>query len=114
MERFLGLVRQIRRSRRRKGKRYRPEEDYHEGYEDVYYYTTHHLHLNIPPSNLSNTDLRTASVNCFTTYWTLILEQDSSLLFPFLGSRWSHRCLYWDQAHLEDDLRIGGETVVPP
>ncbi|XP_075713026.1 glutamate receptor-interacting protein 1 isoform X5 [Rhinoderma darwinii] len=40
MERFLGFVRQIRRSRRRKGKKYRPEEDYHEGYEDVYYYAS--------------------------------------------------------------------------
>ncbi|KAJ8398847.1 hypothetical protein AAFF_G00417550 [Aldrovandia affinis] len=44
MERFLGFVRQIRWSRRRKGKKYRPEEDYHEGYEDVYYYTSEHLH----------------------------------------------------------------------
>ncbi|XP_069620760.1 glutamate receptor-interacting protein 1 isoform X13 [Ranitomeya imitator] len=43
MERFLGFVRQIRRSRRRKGKKYRPEEDYHEGYEDVYYYASEHL-----------------------------------------------------------------------
>ncbi|XP_073411578.1 glutamate receptor-interacting protein 1 isoform X15 [Dendrobates tinctorius] len=42
MERFLGFVRQIRRSRRRKGKKYRPEEDYHEGYEDVYYYAAEH------------------------------------------------------------------------
>ncbi|XP_040265429.1 glutamate receptor-interacting protein 1 isoform X10 [Bufo bufo] len=40
MDRFLGFVRQIRRSRRRKGKKYRPEEDYHEGYEDVYYYAS--------------------------------------------------------------------------
>ncbi|GAA6097214.1 glutamate receptor-interacting protein 1 isoform X1 [Tachysurus ichikawai] len=44
MERFLGFVKQIRRSRRRKGKKYRPEEDYHEGYEDVYYYASEHLH----------------------------------------------------------------------
>lgn len=44
MERFLDFVKQIRRSRRRKGKKYRPEEDYHEGYEDVYYYTSEHLH----------------------------------------------------------------------
>lgn len=43
MERFLGLVKQIRRSRRRKGKKYRPEEDYHEGYEDVYYYASEHF-----------------------------------------------------------------------
>ncbi|XP_072002745.1 glutamate receptor-interacting protein 1 isoform X1 [Engystomops pustulosus] len=43
MERFLGFVRQIRRSRRRKGKKYRPEEDYHEGYEDVYYYASEHF-----------------------------------------------------------------------
>ncbi|KAK3544737.1 hypothetical protein QTP86_026138 [Hemibagrus guttatus] len=45
MERFLGFVKQIRRSRRRKGKKYRPEEDYHEGYEDVYYYASEHLHI---------------------------------------------------------------------
>ncbi|KAA0720932.1 hypothetical protein E1301_Tti002059 [Triplophysa tibetana] len=44
MERFLVFVKQIRRSRRRKGKKYRPEEDYHEGYEDVYYYASEHLH----------------------------------------------------------------------
>lgn len=43
MERFLGFVKQIRRSRRRKGKKYRPEEDYHEGYEDVYYYASEHF-----------------------------------------------------------------------
>ncbi|XP_039198200.1 glutamate receptor-interacting protein 1 isoform X6 [Crotalus tigris] len=43
MERFLGLVKQIRRSRRRKGKKYCPEEDYHEGYEDVYYYASEHF-----------------------------------------------------------------------
>ncbi|XP_044136409.1 glutamate receptor-interacting protein 1 isoform X10 [Bufo gargarizans] len=43
MDRFLGFVRQIRRSRRRKGKKYRPEEDYHEGYEDVYYYASEHF-----------------------------------------------------------------------
>ncbi|KAI5617900.1 glutamate receptor-interacting protein 1, partial [Silurus asotus] len=44
MDRFLGFVKQIRRSRRRKGKKYRPEEDYHEGYEDVYYYASEHMH----------------------------------------------------------------------
>ncbi|XDV24895.1 hypothetical protein PO909_028925 [Leuciscus waleckii] len=44
MDRFLGFVKQIRRSRRRKGKKYRPEEDYHEGYEEVYYYASEHLH----------------------------------------------------------------------
>ncbi|MGH0137559.1 UNVERIFIED_CONTAM: hypothetical protein FKN15_002465 [Acipenser sinensis] len=43
MERFFGFVKLIRRSRRRKGKKYRPEEDYHEGYEDVYYYASEHL-----------------------------------------------------------------------
>ncbi|XP_070127966.1 glutamate receptor-interacting protein 1 isoform X11 [Equus przewalskii] len=43
MDRFLGFVKQIRRSRRRKGKKYRPEEDYHEGYEDVYYYAAEHF-----------------------------------------------------------------------
>ncbi|PKU48550.1 glutamate receptor-interacting protein 1 isoform x4 [Limosa lapponica baueri] len=54
MERFLGFVKQIRRSRRRKGKKYRPEEDYHEGYEDVYYYASEHFRREepfpIPPS----------------------------------------------------------------
>ncbi|XP_072598015.1 glutamate receptor-interacting protein 1 isoform X14 [Vulpes vulpes] len=48
MERFLGFVRQIRRSRRRKGKKYRPEEDYHEGYEDVYYYASEHFRNESP------------------------------------------------------------------
>ncbi|XP_006769691.1 PREDICTED: glutamate receptor-interacting protein 1 isoform X5 [Myotis davidii] len=48
MDRFLGFVRQIRRSRRRKGKKYRPEEDYHEGYEDVYYYTSEHFRNESP------------------------------------------------------------------
>ncbi|TFK08027.1 Histone H4 [Platysternon megacephalum] len=47
MERFLGFVKQIRRSRRRKGKKYRPEEDYHEGYEDVYYYASEHFRSQI-------------------------------------------------------------------
>uniref|UniRef100_A0A8C9VLY0 Glutamate receptor interacting protein 1 n=1 Tax=Scleropages formosus TaxID=113540 RepID=A0A8C9VLY0_SCLFO len=54
MERFLGFVRQIRRSRRWRGKKYRPEEDYHEGYEDVYYYTSDHLHNEGPYSKLSS------------------------------------------------------------
>ncbi|XP_035384120.1 glutamate receptor-interacting protein 1 isoform X2 [Electrophorus electricus] len=54
MERFLGFVRQIRRSRRRKGKKYRPEEDYHEGYEDVYYYASEHLHNEGPYTKHSN------------------------------------------------------------
>ncbi|KAM6214475.1 glutamate receptor-interacting protein 1 isoform 7-T7 [Rhynchocyon petersi] len=48
MDRFLGFVKQIRRSRRRKGKKYRPEEDYHEGYEDVYYYTSEHFRNESP------------------------------------------------------------------
>uniref|UniRef100_A0A8C3EA94 Glutamate receptor interacting protein 1 n=1 Tax=Corvus moneduloides TaxID=1196302 RepID=A0A8C3EA94_CORMO len=48
MERFLGFVKQIRRSRRRKGKKYRPEEDYHEGYEDVYYYASEHFRRTWP------------------------------------------------------------------
>ncbi|XP_075408905.1 glutamate receptor-interacting protein 1 isoform X4 [Tenrec ecaudatus] len=48
MDRFLGFVKQIRRSRRRKGKKYRPEEDYHEGYEDVYYYASEHLRNESP------------------------------------------------------------------
>lgn len=48
MERFLGFVKQIRRSRRRKGKKYRPEEDYHEGYEDVYYYASEHFRSKDP------------------------------------------------------------------
>ncbi|XP_057179872.1 glutamate receptor-interacting protein 1 isoform X14 [Triplophysa rosa] len=54
MERFLGFVKQIRRSRRRKGKKYRPEEDYHEGYEDVYYYASEHLHHEGPYTKHSN------------------------------------------------------------
>ncbi|KAM9468146.1 glutamate receptor-interacting protein 1 isoform 10-T10 [Clarias gariepinus] len=54
MERFLGFVKQIRRSRRRKGKKYRPEEDYHEGYEDVYYYASEHLHNEGPYTKHSN------------------------------------------------------------
>ncbi|XP_028662732.1 glutamate receptor-interacting protein 1 isoform X2 [Erpetoichthys calabaricus] len=54
MERFLGFVRQIRRSRRRKGKKYRPEEDYHEGYEDVYYYASEHLQNEGPYTKPSN------------------------------------------------------------
>ncbi|XP_012575903.1 PREDICTED: glutamate receptor-interacting protein 1 isoform X1 [Condylura cristata] len=48
MDRFLGFVKQIRRSRRRKGKKYRPEEDYHEGYEDVYYYASEHFRNDSP------------------------------------------------------------------
>ncbi|XP_073694817.1 glutamate receptor-interacting protein 1-like isoform X10 [Garra rufa] len=54
MERFFGFVKQIRRSRRRKGKKYRPEEDYHEGYEDVYYYASEHLHHEGPYTKHSN------------------------------------------------------------
>ncbi|XP_063068699.1 glutamate receptor-interacting protein 1 [Engraulis encrasicolus] len=54
MERFLGFVKQIRRSRRRKGKKYRPEEDYHEGYEDVYYYASEHMHNEGPYTKHSN------------------------------------------------------------
>ena len=52
MDRFLGFVKQIRRSRRRKGKKYRPEEDYHEGYEDVYYYASEHFRSKRSPSTL--------------------------------------------------------------
>ncbi|XP_035112064.1 glutamate receptor-interacting protein 1 isoform X17 [Callithrix jacchus] len=48
MDRFLGFVKAIRRSRRRKGKKYRPEEDYHEGYEDVYYYASEHFRNESP------------------------------------------------------------------
>ncbi|XP_040199997.1 glutamate receptor-interacting protein 1 isoform X15 [Rana temporaria] len=54
MERFLGFVRQIRRSRRRKGKKYRPEEDYHEGYEDVYYYASEHFRNEGPYTKSAN------------------------------------------------------------
>ncbi|XP_060234099.1 glutamate receptor-interacting protein 1 isoform X11 [Meriones unguiculatus] len=50
MDRFLGFVKQIRRSRRRKGKKYRPEEDYQEGYEDVYYYASEHFRNESPYS----------------------------------------------------------------
>ncbi|EMP30200.1 hypothetical protein UY3_12669 [Chelonia mydas] len=55
MERFLGFVKQIRRSRRRKGKKYRPEEDYHEGYEDVYYYASEHFRTSIVTATNQNT-----------------------------------------------------------
>ncbi|XP_055506781.1 glutamate receptor-interacting protein 1 isoform X5 [Leucoraja erinacea] len=45
MERFLNMMKQVKRTRRRrKSKKYRPEEDYHEGYEDVYYYASEQLH----------------------------------------------------------------------
>ncbi|XP_053108554.1 glutamate receptor-interacting protein 1 isoform X15 [Hemicordylus capensis] len=54
MERFLGFVKQIRRSRRRKGKKYRPEEDYHEGYEDVYYYASEHFPNESPYTKSAN------------------------------------------------------------
>ncbi|XP_058883664.1 glutamate receptor-interacting protein 1 isoform X7 [Acipenser ruthenus] len=54
MERFFGFVKLIRRSRRRKGKKYRPEEDYHEGYEDVYYYASEHLQNEGPYTKPSN------------------------------------------------------------
>ncbi|XP_069085269.1 glutamate receptor-interacting protein 1 isoform X18 [Pleurodeles waltl] len=54
MERFWGFVKQIRRSRRRKGKKYRPEEDYHEGYEDVYYYASEHFRNEGPYSKSAN------------------------------------------------------------
>ncbi|ERE92116.1 glutamate receptor interacting protein 1 [Cricetulus griseus] len=50
MDRFLGFVKQIRRSRRRKGKKYRPEEDYQEGYEDVYYYASEHFRSKRSPT----------------------------------------------------------------
>ncbi|XP_067855590.1 glutamate receptor-interacting protein 1 isoform X7 [Heptranchias perlo] len=54
MERFLNLMKQMRRSRRRKGKKYRPEEDYHEGYEDVYYYASGQLHNEGPYAKSTN------------------------------------------------------------
>lgn len=38
MERFMALLRLL--SRRRRGRRYRADDDYQEGYEDVYYYTS--------------------------------------------------------------------------
>lgn len=41
MERFLVLLRLL--SHKRRGRRYRADEDYQEGYEDVYYYNTHLL-----------------------------------------------------------------------
>jgi len=44
MERFLALLRLL--SRRRRGRRYRADDDYQEGYEDVYYYTSkYNTHL---------------------------------------------------------------------
>ncbi|KAF5908381.1 glutamate receptor-interacting protein 1 isoform X9 [Clarias magur] len=63
MERFLGFVKQIRRSRRRKGKKYRPEEDYHEGYEDVYYYASEHLHRR--HQTLITDDSRVSALHAF-------------------------------------------------
>ncbi|XP_055368080.1 glutamate receptor-interacting protein 1 isoform X16 [Betta splendens] len=44
MEKFLALLRLL--SRRRRGRRYRADDDYQEGYEDVYYYTSkYNTHL---------------------------------------------------------------------
>ncbi|XP_034018890.1 glutamate receptor-interacting protein 1 isoform X2 [Thalassophryne amazonica] len=44
MERFLALLRLL--SRRTRGRRYRADDDYQEGYEDVYYYTSkYNAHL---------------------------------------------------------------------
>ncbi|GLD48199.1 glutamate receptor-interacting protein 1 isoform X1 [Lates japonicus] len=44
MERLLALLRLL--SRRRRGRRYRADDDYQEGYEDVYYYTSkYNTHL---------------------------------------------------------------------
>ncbi|XP_047246348.1 glutamate receptor-interacting protein 1 isoform X4 [Girardinichthys multiradiatus] len=44
MERFLTLLRLL--SRRRRGRRYQADDDYQEGYEDVYYYTSkYNTHL---------------------------------------------------------------------
>ncbi|XP_067906579.1 glutamate receptor-interacting protein 1 isoform X1 [Heterodontus francisci] len=54
MDRFLYLMKQMRRSRRRKSKKYRPEEDYHEGYEDVYYYASEQLHNEGPYAKSTN------------------------------------------------------------
>jgi hypothetical protein len=63
MDRFLGFVKQIRRSRRRKGKKYRPEEDYHEGYEDVYYYASEHFRSKSFPSTLLSCSFSHAEAN---------------------------------------------------
>ncbi|XP_043565575.1 glutamate receptor-interacting protein 1 isoform X7 [Chiloscyllium plagiosum] len=54
MDRFLYLMKQMRRSRRRKSKKYRPEEDYHEGYEDVYYYASEQLRNEGPYAKSTN------------------------------------------------------------
>uniref|UniRef100_A0AAV2ISY7 PDZ domain-containing protein n=1 Tax=Knipowitschia caucasica TaxID=637954 RepID=A0AAV2ISY7_KNICA len=44
MDRFLALMRIL--SRKRRGRRYRADDDYQEGYEDVYYYTSkYNAHL---------------------------------------------------------------------
>ncbi|XP_029681238.1 glutamate receptor-interacting protein 1 isoform X2 [Takifugu rubripes] len=44
MERFMALLRLL--GRRRRGRRYRADDDYQEGYEDVYYYTSkYNTHL---------------------------------------------------------------------
>ncbi|MXQ93913.1 hypothetical protein E5288_WYG022064 [Bos mutus] len=72
MDRFLGFVKQIRRSRRRKGKKYRPEEDYHEGYEDVYYYASEHFRSSTTllqsPNIFSGT---TVSRTSFRDFWKM-------------------------------------------
>ncbi|XP_072915672.1 glutamate receptor-interacting protein 1 isoform X2 [Hemitrygon akajei] len=54
MERFLNMMKQVKRTRRRKSKKYRPEEDYHEGYEDVYYYASEQLHNEGPYAKSTN------------------------------------------------------------
>lgn len=44
MEQFMALLRLL--GRRRRGRRYRADDDYQEGYEDVYYYTSkYNTHL---------------------------------------------------------------------
>ncbi|XP_062913849.1 glutamate receptor-interacting protein 1 isoform X2 [Mobula hypostoma] len=54
MDRFLNMMKQVKRTRRRKSKKYRPEEDYHEGYEDVYYYASEQLHNEGPYAKSTN------------------------------------------------------------
>ncbi|KAF4079728.1 hypothetical protein AMELA_G00181560 [Ameiurus melas] len=81
MDRFFGFVKQIRRSRRRKGKKYRPEEDYHEGYEDVYYYASEHLH-NGPWGGLKPLPFcpRTLQVPSWLVFYGLQVGQEAKLV----------------------------------
>ncbi|XP_017158215.1 glutamate receptor-interacting protein 1 isoform X3 [Poecilia reticulata] len=69
MERFLALLRLL--SRRRRGRRYRADDDYQEGYEDVYYYTnegpyTKHPAGSRPPDGALAIRRQSIPVTCFS------------------------------------------------